>query len=49
MGLHPIQPPGMAVRIEAAAFRSIVAERPLLRRLVDEHLYALLRPGSIQG
>lgn len=43
MGLTVIQIPGVAVRIQAAAFRSIIGSRPLMQKVVNQHLYALLR------
>jgi CRP-like cAMP-binding protein len=43
MGLNLIQIPGTAVRIEANAFRKVIGERPGVQRLINEHLYALLR------
>jgi CRP-like cAMP-binding protein len=43
MGLHVIQIDGFAVRVEAIAFRSIVANRPQIQKLVYQHMYALLR------
>src|SRR5258708_1610058 len=43
MGLNLIQIPGTAVRIEAAAFRKLIGERPGVQRLIYDHLYALLR------
>ena len=43
MGLNLIQIPGIAVRIEANAFRKVISSRPLVERLIHQHLYALLR------
>ena len=43
MGLHFIQLPGTAVRIEADAFRKHLSNRPQLKSLVERHLYALMR------
>jgi CRP-like cAMP-binding protein len=43
MGLNLIQIPGTAVRIEASAFRNVISSRPLVQRLIYQHLYALLR------
>ena len=43
IGLNLIQIPGEAVRIEAETFRKLVVQRPAVRRLVDRHLYALMR------
>ena len=43
MGLNLIQIPGTAVRIEAAAFRKVINDRPFVQRLIYDHLYSLLR------
>ena len=43
MGLNLIQIPGTAVRIEAAAFRKVINDRPVVQRLIYDHLYSLLR------
>ena len=43
MGLHLIQLPGTAVRIDADVFRKHLASRPLLRNIVEQHMYALTR------
>lgn len=43
IGLNLIQIPGTAVRIEAAAFRKVINDRPLVQRLIYDHLYSLLR------
>src|SRR4051812_44458389 len=43
MGFNLIQIPGSAVRIEAKAFRRLIAERPQIEALVFRHLLALLR------
>lgn len=43
MGLNLIQIPGTAVRIEANAFRKVINDRPVVQRLIYEHLYSLLR------
>jgi CRP-like cAMP-binding protein len=43
MGVNLIQIPGVAVRVEAAAFRRVVSSRPLVERLIHQHLYALMR------
>ena len=43
MGLNLIQIPGVALRIEATAFRAVVISRPAVQQLVHQHLYALLR------
>jgi CRP-like cAMP-binding protein len=43
MGLNLIQIPGNAVRIKAEAFREIIGGRPLMQRVINLHLYALMR------
>jgi CRP-like cAMP-binding protein len=43
MGLQIVQLPGAAVRIDAKAFRELMSRRPLLKGLVERHLYALVR------
>ncbi len=43
MGLNLIQIPGTAVCIEANAFRKVINDRPVVQRLIYEHLYSLLR------
>jgi CRP-like cAMP-binding protein len=43
MGLALIQIEGDAVRIEADAFRQVIGGRPLMQRVVNQHLYALMR------
>ena len=43
MGLNLIQIPGAAVRIQADAFRRIIANRPLIQKAINQHLYALMR------
>lgn len=43
MGLNLIQIPGVAVRIDANAFRKLISDRPLVERLIHQHLYALMR------
>ena len=43
MGLQLIQLPGFAVRIETAVFRNHLSARPLMKNLVERHLYALMR------
>jgi CRP-like cAMP-binding protein len=43
MGLNLIQIPGLAMRIEANAFREVAANRPAVLQLIQQHLYALLR------
>jgi CRP-like cAMP-binding protein len=43
MGLNLVQIPGNAVRIAADAFRDVLRERPLVRDLMHQHLFALMR------
>jgi len=43
IGLNLIQIPGSAVRIDAGTFRRIVGARPPIQRLIQRHLYALMR------
>jgi CRP-like cAMP-binding protein len=43
MGLTLIQIPGDAVRIKAESFRKIISVRPLLQKVINQHLYALMR------
>ena len=43
MGLNLIQIPGLAMRIDANAFRKVINTRPLVQQLIYQHLYALLR------
>ena len=43
MGLNLIQIPGDAVRIEADAFRKIIGGRPMIQKVINQHLYALMR------
>lgn len=43
IGLNLVQIPGTAVRVEAETFREIVSTRPLLERLIHQHMYALMR------
>ena len=43
MGLNLVQIPGTAVRIAADAFRDVLRDRPLVRDLVHQHLFALMR------
>jgi hypothetical protein len=40
MGLNLIQIPGAAVRIDAVAFLRVITQRPLVERLIHQHLYA---------
>ncbi len=43
MCLNLIQIPGAALRIEVHAFRKLIATRPRLQKVIDRHLYALMR------
>ena len=43
MGLNLIQIPGNALRIDAEAFRKILGGRPQMQKLINRHLYALMR------
>jgi CRP-like cAMP-binding protein len=43
MGLNVVQLPGTAVRIDASAFRSLLDGRPLMLRVIHQHMYALMR------
>jgi CRP-like cAMP-binding protein len=43
MGLTIIQIPGTAVRIEADAFRKALSNRPAVKALLHQHMYALMR------
>jgi CRP-like cAMP-binding protein len=43
MGLNLIQIPGVALRIEAGAFKELISARPAMQQLLHQHLYALLR------
>ncbi len=43
MGLHLIQIPGNALRIEAEAFRRVVDRMPQVGKLMERHFYALTR------
>jgi CRP-like cAMP-binding protein len=43
MGLHIVQLPGTAIRMDASIFLQHIGSRPRLRSLVDRHLYALTR------
>jgi CRP-like cAMP-binding protein len=43
MGLNLVQIPGKAVKIRAEAFRQIISHRPLVMKVVHQHLYALMR------
>jgi CRP-like cAMP-binding protein len=43
MGLHIVQLPGTAVRMDATAFRKHLAKLPEFKSIVERHLYALMR------
>ena len=43
MGVYLVQMPGAALRIKADDFRRILSGRPLFQRVIDQHLYALIR------
>jgi|SRR5579871_3000460 len=43
MGLNLIQIPGAAVRIAPDAFRKVLESRPLVQKVIDQHLFALMR------
>jgi CRP-like cAMP-binding protein len=43
MGVCIVQLPGIALRIDAAAFQAIASSRPQVRDLIDRHLFALMR------
>jgi CRP-like cAMP-binding protein len=43
MGLHIIQLPGAALRVEASTFRKHLMDLPGLKNLVERHLYALMQ------
>jgi CRP-like cAMP-binding protein len=43
MGLNLIQIPGLAVRIYAKDFREVSKSRPAVEKLINQHLYALMR------
>ncbi|MDP8981298.1 MAG: Crp/Fnr family transcriptional regulator [Acidobacteriota bacterium] len=43
MGLNLVQIPGAVLRVDADVFRKLVDSRPLMRRVIDRHLYALMR------
>jgi len=43
IGLHVLQLPGTAIRMEADAFRRQLSSLPTLRNLMDRHWYALTR------
>lgn len=43
MGLTLIQIPGAALRVEAAEFEKLLVALPMLQKVVDKHLYMLMR------
>jgi CRP-like cAMP-binding protein len=43
MGLNLVQIPGAAVRVDAAIFQDIIGRRPVVERLIHQHLYTLMR------
>ena len=43
LGLHIVQIPGTALRIEALALSKVAADRPSIKDLVTKHLLALTR------
>jgi CRP-like cAMP-binding protein len=43
MGLNLVQIPGAAVRIDADAFQKLIDGRPLVQKVIDRHLFALMR------
>jgi CRP-like cAMP-binding protein len=43
MGLSLIQIGGTAVRVKAISFQKLIDSRPLMQKLVNQHLYALMR------
>jgi len=43
LGLNLVQLPGAAVRVEASAFLSLIERRPMLLKVIDQHMYALMR------
>ena len=47
IGLHVVQLPGTAVRMEASAFRKHLKDLPRLQNLVDRHWYALTRQALL--
>jgi CRP-like cAMP-binding protein len=47
IGLHVVQLPGAAVRMEADAFRKHLNGLPRLQNLVDRHSYALMRQALL--
>lgn len=43
IGLNIVQLPGVALRVGAEAFRTLVGTRPQLERAVNAHMYSLMR------
>jgi CRP-like cAMP-binding protein len=43
MGLNLVQLPGAAVRVEASAFLRLIDSRPMVQKVIHQHMYALLR------
>jgi len=43
MGLNLVQLPGAAVRVEASAFGRLLDSRPLVKKVIHQHMYALMR------
>jgi CRP-like cAMP-binding protein len=43
IGLNLVQLPGAAVRVDVRAFRLLLDTRPLLKKLIHQHFYALMR------
>jgi CRP-like cAMP-binding protein len=43
MGLNLVQLPGTAVRVDASIFRELLDSRPLVKKLIHQHFYALMR------
>ena len=43
MGMTLVQLGGTALRVKAASFQKLITTRPLMQKLVNQHLYALMR------
>jgi CRP-like cAMP-binding protein len=43
MGLNLVQIPGAVLRIESNAFRKLIDGRPMIRQVIERHLYGLMR------
>jgi CRP-like cAMP-binding protein len=43
MGMHLVQLPGAALRVDAAPFRRLLDSRPPVQKLIHQHTFALLR------